>query len=304
MRVMSFDIGIKNMAYCTFSVAESPKKYDVLDWNVLNLMDTNTTTIQKCTCKNLKNVECKKKAKYKKNEQSFCEKHATQCSQFILPNLDFKSLNKKKVDELIRICISHSIFNDLENIEKIKRVELLKKIQDFIDNKCLEPISVKKSKTASETTIITIARNMTKLLNSVKEIDQITHVIIENQIVDRMKTIQGILTEYFIMKNPEIHIEFVSSQHKLKQFSKNSSENLENTLTLTGTDTHGSSTTTINTSIQDKKIYKAHKSDAVFYCSQIIDKNPELHVWKPVLETKKKDDLADCFLQGFWYIHK
>jgi len=23
-----------------------------------------------------------------------------------------------------------------------------------------------------------------------------------------------------------------------------------------------------------------------------------------MLETKKKDDLADCFLQGHWYIHK
>lgn len=303
MRVMSFDIGIKNMAYCTFSVTESPKKYDIIDWNVLNLMDTDTAVIQKCTCKNLKHIECKKKAKYQKNEQFFCEKHAIQCSQFILPNLDFKSLNKKKVDELIRIGISHSIFNDLENIEKTKRTELLKKIQNFIDIKCLEPISAKKSKTAGETTIITIARNMTKLMNSVKEIDQITHVIIENQIVDRMKTIQGILTEYFIMKNPEIQIEFVSSQHKLKQFSKDRSENLENTLTLANAPVL-SSTGTNTAAIQDKKIYKAHKSDAVFYCSQIIDKNPELHVWKPVLETKKKDDLADCFLQGFWYIHK
>ena len=204
---------------------------------------------------------------------------------------------------MIRIGISHSIFNDLENIEKTKRTELLKKIQNFIDIKCLEPISAKKSKTAGETTIITIARNMTKLMNSVKEIDQITHVIIENQIVDRMKTIQGILTEYFIMKNPEIQIEFVSSQHKLKQFSKDRSENLENTLTLANAPVL-SSTGTNTAAIQDKKIYKAHKSDAVFYCSQIIDKNPELHVWKPVLETKKKDDLADCFLQGFWYIHK
>jgi hypothetical protein len=48
--------------------------------------------------------------------------------------------------------------------------------------------------------------------------------------------------------------------------------------------------------------YKQHKNDSVNYCSQIIQKNPILEKWNHVLSTLKKDDLADCFLQGIWWL--
>jgi hypothetical protein len=70
------------------------------------------------------------------------------------------------------------------------------------------------------------------------------------------------------------------------------SEKLENTIVLQ------------NPMKMDKKRYKQNKNDSIVYCSQIIDKNPLLNQWKPSLETKKKDDLADCFLQGVWYLQK
>ena len=50
----------------------------------------------------------------------------------------------------------------------------------------------------------------------------IDKVIIENQIspiANRMKTIQGMIAQYFIMKNNNISIEFVSSVNKLKDTS-------------------------------------------------------------------------------------
>jgi hypothetical protein len=47
-----------------------------------------------------------------------------------------------------------------------------------------------------------------------------------------------------------------------------------------------------------------HKKDGVTICSQILNKNEGFEKWKYVLETKKKDDLADCFLQGIWYLQK
>ena len=49
----------------------------------------------------------------------------------------------------------------------------------------------------------------------------ITHVVIENQlspIANRMKTIQGMLAQYFIMIDENIDIQFISSSNKLKQF--------------------------------------------------------------------------------------
>jgi hypothetical protein len=32
--------------------------------------------------------------------------------------------------------------------------------------------------------------------------------------------------------------------------------------------------------------------------------NENFSNWKQALETKKKDDLADCFLQGIWYLRR
>ena len=43
--------------------------------------------------------------------------------------------------------------------------------------------------------------------------------------------------------------------------------------------------------------YSQHKKDAVFYCKQLLN-TEKYERWKFMMEAKKKDDLADCFLQG------
>jgi regulator of replication initiation timing len=71
---------------------------------------------------------------------------------------------------------------------------------------------------------------MKVLLDQVPGIDQVTTVIIENQIstiATRMKSIQAMLAQYFIMRNTEIAIEFVSSANKLKEFTQENRENKE-----------------------------------------------------------------------------
>jgi hypothetical protein len=110
-----------------------------------------------------------------------------------------------------------------------------------------------------------------------------------------MKTIQGMLAQYFIMKS-ETEIEFVSSMNKLKQFEgrRNITKPLENTLIQDASMNNPASITNPD--------YKQHKKDGIYYCRQMIEKNKELEHWLPALDTKKKDDLADCFLQGIWYL--
>ena len=39
MKTISFDVGIKNMAYCIFDCSSG---IDILDWKVLNLNEENT----------------------------------------------------------------------------------------------------------------------------------------------------------------------------------------------------------------------------------------------------------------------
>ena len=74
MKLISFDIGIKNMAFCIFIVEGNTVK--VQDWGILNLMD-ECELPQKCTCKLAKknsDSNCNSKAKYMKNGKYYCEK--------------------------------------------------------------------------------------------------------------------------------------------------------------------------------------------------------------------------------------
>lgn len=280
MRVISFDIGIKNMAYCVFDVSN---QLTIVDWHILNLMPATEKQHPLCNCiKNMKKkgVEiCHKKAKYKKGEQWFCEKHA-QASSLIVDPRSPAQLNKMKSDELEALCRQYGL-----TPPKGKKGGL-ECIHTFYAQKALELIKPTKEQKAGEMDLITLGRNMTTLLDKMESIDTITHVLIENQIspiANRMKTIQGMLTQYFIMKPREpISIEFISSANKLKGFvvERSSSE-------------------------KEPSAYKQHKQDGIVICGHFLEKNENLHRWKPCLEHVKKDDYADGFLQGIWYLkHK
>ena len=316
MRLISFDIGIKNMAYCILSTDSS--NIDILDWNVLNLMDSEQPK-RICNCiippksKKQQPKPCMKVAKFQKSGNYYCEKHAKSNTQYFMPmkQTSMASLKKLKLEELLRIGISHSLFINIENFTKLNKSKILDIVSNFYEKKNLEPIIFKKSKTAGDTDLIKIGKNMKELLNNITSIDEITHVVIENQIspiANRMKTIQGMLAQYFIMKNSDIEIEFVSSANKLKQFEKKKIENIIKEKDQKNDDIENipieSEKATENTTktVTTNPNYKEHKKDGVFYCSQILEINSSFHNWKNALDTKKKDDLADSFLQGIWYL--
>ena len=313
MKLISFDIGIKNMAYCILSTDAS--NIEILDWNVLNLMDSEQPK-NICTCiippksKKHQPKPCTKVAKFQKSGNYYCEKHAKSNTQYFMPTkqTSMANLKKLKLEELLRIGISHTLFINIENFTKLNKPKILDIVSSFYEKKNLEPIVFKKSKTAGDTDLIKIGKNMKELLNNVVGIDEITHVVIENQIspiANRMKTIQGMLAQYFIMKNSDIEIEFVSSANKLKQFEKKKIENISNENESKNDVIENILTEPENTSknVTTNPNYNEHKRDGVFYCSQILEINSCFHSWKNALDTKKKDDLADSFLQGIWYLN-
>jgi hypothetical protein len=70
-------------------------------------------------------------------------------------------------------------------------------------------------------------------------------------------------------------VHFVSASNKLKQF------------------------------VQGKTTYKERKALGITTTQNIIHEKPELNKWKEHFSRhSKKDDLADSFLQGLWYINQ
>ena len=275
MKIISFDVGIKNMAYCIFSIENSTFK--VQDWGILNLVN-DTESTYKCTYKTKQNKCCNKNAKFYKDNQFFCQTHVNMALKehsWILETPMFKpnSLKQKSKEELISLV---SQFNMMTNVPKTKK-DCIDSILENINKRGVKQIVKRKKKSANDIDLIEVGKTMKEELNKLSYINEITHVIIENQIskiATRMKTVQGMLTQYFIMQEICPHIEYISSSNKLKDLTNKTKENS----------------------------YKQHKKDSIIICQKFLDNNETLDNWKNILNTSKKDDLADSFLQGIWYI--
>lgn len=294
-KIISFDVGIKNMAYCVFDV--SGTTWQILDWNTINLLETAPATAQTCNqCLVKGGGICGKRAKYEKNENYYCEMHGKK-SGHMMPSKDTYPafLKKQKVGALHAIAM---VYNIPGISASEKRSDLIQKILDFFDQKCLKLVEKKVEANSKKESLVTIARNIRDKFDVIESFKNggIADVLIENQIspiASRMTTIQGLLTQYFVMRHDgessPLNIEFISSKNKLKMFTKEE-------VTDGGDE---------NEVLTEHQKYKSHKVDSVKYAKQILEGMPgsENHKWLTVLETAKRDDLADCFLQGYWFIN-
>ena len=164
----------------------------------------------------------------------------------------------------------------------MKKEELLDMLNTYIANHVYEPINTSFKVNASVLDLVSIGKNMKYKFDELFSSIQIDKVIIENQIspiASRMKTIQGMISQYFIMmysSNNKLVIDFVNSSNKLKV------------------------ATTVSTTIELKNKYKDRKSQGIQQVRSLLMDDTK---WSAFFENyKKKDDLADCYLQGIWYM--
>lgn len=277
MKILSFDVGIKNLAYCLFSInCCNDNLLKIIKWDVINLCESTSSSSSSSLNKNKTKYTC-----------SMCKKNA-----YYYLNLNTKSENdtfeKINIPESIMYCKKHAIETKLVTSDSKNNKPKSKQKQPYLS---LIISSKSKQQNASDIDMIVLGRNLktkfdlifNEYVSSENELS-IDAVVIENQIgplAGRMKMLQGMIAQYFIMKNVE-KIEFISATNKLKLF-----KNIKN-----------------NENEISENSYKLRKKQGQSICKSLLSFYPSLQSWNQEFDKHfKKDDLSDCFLQGYYYMY-
>ena len=292
-RILSWDVGIKNLAYC--QILKKNNSFEIEKWDVINLSEN-----EKVCCYNNKNGNiCGKNARFEihnKDQKPFllgntkysyysCKTH---CDKF---KPSFWTLNQIKDKRYCIKCKEVAIYGLKGNSSTYCWCE-----QHYIKGK-ENTLKIIKSKKISATSctkqsIQLTANKLYQILDkNQKEFLSVSEVLIENQPSFKnpsMKTISALLMGYFVMRgitekdktNSLIEeIRFVSPSNKLKINNKTTNQVLKK-------------------GKEENTVYKMTKKLGVKYCQSLINSRDS----QTLQNYKKKDDLCDAFLQGFQYL--
>jgi hypothetical protein len=282
MRILSWDVGIINLAYCLIDYNKENKKYSIVDWDLINLTDREKMKCFHCQAnpsfyQSISNkYSCKHHVKLLDCEVPCIE------TLFLETNLNNSCcfVGKKPCDKKSKYtymecdyCNVHakskykSIGNSYKNVPHGKKAIDKQSMDDFIFR------------------LITELEKRPNLLIS-------DNIVIENQPSlknPRMKTISVTLYNYYTMRGI-IDRAITSSTIKTVRFMAPS-----NKLKLAS---EGDTKELVKLKGDDSSTYKLTKQLGVKYCKEMIEMFPE---WLEKFNScKKKDDMADCFLQGMY----
>jgi hypothetical protein len=252
MKLISFDVGLRNLAYC---VLEGTSRADVkiVDWNIIDVLGeqagVGAARCHKCTAA----------ARYEHaSDGTFaCSKHTPKKKEVVTK----AALGKKSPIELI---------GEIERVglktESTKKADLVKLLYNHARQ------NTWKKCVASSTTgsVMDMSSAIMKSLDArMSSWNGADAVCIENQPERRMYAVQAMLQMYFTMRG--IKCEGVSATHKL------------------------SNIVTVDDSVTS---YKGRKKTGITHAYALVPAENQEHFKKH----PKKDDLADSFLQGLWFL--
>lgn len=300
--ILSFDVGVIHLAYCLmtkkeFIKSDGTKKLDwhILDWNNIDLTNRDE---QKCHC----GAKAKLSNMVSGSLKYYCKIHSKKVDTIqdfdvwakTCPN---KKSNKceyqlKKLDNVIYCDKSASYYRTInEETCYMCTTHAKQNYKSECKSSQLKLFKLKSSTTLNfddvKYSLIMELENKSNLLIS-------DYVVIENQPSfknPRMKSIATTLYDYYLMrgiidkvktKSNISQVKFMAPSNKLKLTNVDDAKQL---IKVKGTD--------------DTKTYKLTKSLAIKYCLELTT---HLESWQKHFNShKKKDDLADAFLQGVYF---
>ena len=304
--ILSFDVGIVHLSYCLLTkniFSDNKLDWDIIEWNNIDLTNRNN---EKCYCgskafftnniNNKINYYCKNHSKNLNLDIKSFEDYFTKsfddikCCHTINTKDNIKVCNKNIKFKLTQQNIINSLevnnssqsFCNLHAKNYYKNINKLSKLKNF------------KTKKTSNLNYDDVKYNLIIELENRYNLLLADYVVIENQPSfknPRMKSIASTLYDYYLIRgvidkknNSNItHVKFISPSNKLKLINLADSKEKEK----------------VKKTEKESKSYKLTKNLGIKYCSNLIQ---HLSEWNEFFEKhKKKDDLADSFLQGIYF---
>ena len=334
-KIVSWDVGIKNLAYCITEVNREDNTLKILKWAIIDL--TGKSEITCCGIlkqkKGLPDKICGKKAKFScvvNNEQkNYCATHKSQQqvdietfeleTVSIYINLD-KSIKCQFIGKSNKACIKKAGFkiDDCICCKSHKEILLKNKI------KGLTPQLIKKKNTVSDPQVL--CEKMYSKLSEIKEFEDVDEVYIENQpthINPIMKSVSSALLSYFVFlfqsKNLQNKIvKFVAPSSKIS-ITKDLIDKIETKIELHNATKENNCKCRLcklqaelklnkeqnNENYTDYKFgYESTKELGIIYSEKVLIDNNIKDSLDMIEKYNKQDDLCDAFLHGYKQVNR
>jgi hypothetical protein len=279
MKIASWDIGIKNLAYCIIENTDvSTNPYIIHKLDIINIIEDNKCSWCDCSCNIIKTT-----CSYLGEKKLFCKHHKSYhnvlSSKWEIIKQSISECNK---NDVCSICQKNAKFT-LNNVFycTAHKTKILKKWDNDIELKKFNSAKVK------NTSVIDLKLNLVNKLDNIKELLDVDEVCIENQPAfknPRMKAISDTLYTWFVIRgmvdNKTIKkINFISPSNKLKIEDKEDeiNEEIENSTNK----------------------YKTTKKLSIQHCKEILKYNQDYI--KMIEAFTKQDDCCDTIMMAIYY---
>jgi hypothetical protein len=315
---LSFDVGIKNLAYCALPYDhEKCCAGDIAAWNLINLVEAEDDNLKCCgEIRQKKSTKiCCKIATYKltvgDKVHGFCKKHLSAHTQFWTKEQVSEEYAPNNVGMCCHIKTTGEQCGARSKHKKIKNASHNPLEPEFYCGTHFKSHIAKRIKAEGPQLLKKLAADKHAVLDLQKSLVEkldallpefvrinVKEVVIENQpslLNPRMKAIASGLYMYFIIrgmidKQDGLNlnsVQYMCPNNKLKV-------NQDNTIEVL-------SRVSKSPDSKGKEKYKLTKALGIQYTRQLLNENQG--EWLEFMEKfKKKDDLCDAYLQGRYYL--